>query len=115
MVEFYSAWLTFIALVDNGRPRKTHTYDDSIILFRARDYDHAFDRALQLGRAQETQYTNPSGQVVRWALVEVVKLQRVGRRVEGQEVSSLLDRRRAKEPVPYGKRFHPERSKPIRG
>jgi hypothetical protein len=113
-VEYYSAWLVFIVLVDDGRPRKTHTYDDSIVVFRARDYDHAFERALELGRSQETEYTNPYGQKVRWALVEVLKLQRIGRRVEGQEVSSPLDRRRSKEPIPYGRQFHPERSRPIR-
>jgi hypothetical protein len=113
-VEYYSAWLTFIVLVDDGRPRKRHTYDDSIVLFRARDYEHAFERALDVGRSQETEYTNPYGQKVRWVLVEVVKLQRVGRRLDGQEVCSLLDCRRSKDPIPYANGFRPERSKPIR-
>jgi hypothetical protein len=112
-VVYYSAWLVFIILVDDGRPRKTHTYDDSVVVFRARDYEHAFERSLEMGRAQETEYMNQDGRQVRWAFVEVVKLKRIGRRVEGQEVSSLLDRRRSDSAIPYGKRFRPERSKPI--
>jgi hypothetical protein len=112
-MEYWSARLTFIVLVNDGRLRKRHTYDDSVVVFRARDFCHAFDRALELGHSQETEYRNVYGQKVRWALVKVVKLQCVGPRLDGREISSLLEVRRSKEPIPYNRRFHPERLKPV--
>jgi hypothetical protein len=111
-VNFYSARLQFVVLVDEGRPRKTHTWDEMVVVFRARDFSHAFTRALEIGRAQETEYLNCSGQKVRWALVEVENVDVVGKRVNGKEVASRLSRRRSKAAIPFDTDFHPEDSKP---
>jgi hypothetical protein len=111
-VNFYSARLSFVVLVDDGRPRKTHTWDEIVVVFRARDFDHAFTRALEIGRSHETEYLNCDGHKVRWALVEVENLDFVGRRVDGSEVASRLSPRRSKAAIPFSKRFHPEDSKP---
>jgi len=110
-MKFYSARLLYIILVD-GRARRRNDYDETVVLFRARDFAHAFARALELGRAAETQYVNVHGQAVRWALVEVVTLDCVGPRVEGREVASRLHARTAPKPVPFKTRFRPERSRP---
>ena len=111
-MKFYSARLLYIILIDNERPRRRNDYDETVVLFRARDFEHAFVRALELGRAAETQYLNVRGQAVRWALVEVVTLDCVGPRVDGQEVASKLHARTAPKPVPFKTRFRPERSRP---
>ncbi len=112
-MDFYSARLNFIVLVE-GRPRKTHTWDESIITYRARDYEHAVRRALEIGRSHETEYLNHRGRKVRWALVQVENVDFVGRRLDGVEVASRLDRRRSEEAVPFGRRFRPVSKKPHR-
>jgi hypothetical protein len=112
IVNFYSARLSLVILVDDGKPRKTNTWDEIVITFRARDFDHAFDRALEIGRSHEAEYRNAYDQRVRWALVEVETLDRVGRRLDGAEVASRLKSRRSKKAIPFGTRFHPEKSEP---
>jgi len=111
-MDFYSARLLFIILVADGPGRKRNHYDDSVIVFRARNFDHAFKRALQLGRARETAYKNDSGQRVRWALVKIWNLDWIGPKVDGKEVASHLHYHAGKERIPPGRIFHPEKSKP---
>jgi hypothetical protein len=43
-VDFYSARLLLVILVDDRKPRKTNTWDEIVVTFRARDLDHAFTR-----------------------------------------------------------------------
>ena len=111
-MDFYSARLLFIILVADGGGRKRNHYDESVIVFRAKDFSHAFKRALELGRAQETDYKNDKGQRVRWALVEIRSLDRVGPKVDGKEVASVLHYRKSRERISPSRIFHPERSKP---
>jgi len=111
-VTFYSARLLFVVLVDDGRPRKTHTWDEVVVTFRARDFDHAFARALEIGRSHETEYLNSDHRKVRWAFVRVENLDHVGKRLDGAEVASRLARRRSKTAIPFGTQFRPEDSTP---
>jgi len=111
-MHFYSAKLLFIILVADGPGRKRNLYDDSVIVFRARDFGHAFKRALQLGRKYEKDYKNDKGQRVRWALIEILNLDYVGRTVDGKEVASSLHYRTRRERIPPSRIFHPGRSKP---
>jgi hypothetical protein len=111
-VNFYSARLLFVVLVDDGLPRKTHTWDESVVIFRARDFDHAFTRALEIGRSHETEYLNRHSRMVRWALVGIENLDFVGKRVDGAEVASRLNRRRSKQSIPFATKFRPQASKP---
>ena len=109
---FYSARLLYIILVDDGRSRKRNHYDESVVVFRARDFDHAMERSLEIGRANEITYKNDKDQNVRWALVEVVNLDEVGRKVDGAEVASELHYRTSKVAISPRRRFRPEKSKP---
>ena len=111
-MEFYSARLLFIILVDDGRAKKKNDYDESVIVFRARDFANAFERALEIGKAQEKRYKNGQGQSVRWALVEISNLDYVGRKIDGAEVASKLHSRISAKPISPKQRFHPQRSKP---
>jgi hypothetical protein len=111
-MDFFSARLLFICLVDDGKPKKKHLYDDSVVTFRARGFDDALRRAVEIGKAREHDYLNGDGQKVRWALVEVLNLDWVGRKIDGAEVASKLHYRVSGEPIRPGARFHPEESKP---
>lgn len=111
-MHFYSARLLYIILVANGPGRKRNHYDESVIVFRARDPEHAFKRALELGRKGETEYDNRKDQRVRWALVEILSLDWVGGKVDGKEVASHLHYRKSGDRIPPRRVFHPERSKP---
>jgi hypothetical protein len=111
-MDFYSARLLFVAFVKNSRAKKSNLYDDSVIVFRARDFDHAFQRALEIGKAKETTYKNPYGQTVRWALVEIVNIDYIGKVVDGSEVASRLHHHIGKEPITLKTCFHPEQSNP---
>jgi hypothetical protein len=110
-MDYYSARLLIVCLVDDGKPRKRNTCDYPFVVFRARGYGHALQRALELGKQQETRYKNNKGQWVRWALVQVENVKHLGRTLDGVEVGSLLDVLRSDQPVHFGKRFHPKKSK----
>ena len=112
-MEYYSARLLVICLVDDGKPRKRNTCDHPFFIFRARDYAHALQRALELGRQQQTTYKNSKGEKVRWTLARVEEIKRLGRSVDGCEVGSLLDVYRSDDPVPYDHRFQPARHPPL--
>ncbi|HET7625526.1 MAG TPA: DUF4288 domain-containing protein [Verrucomicrobiae bacterium] len=110
-MEFYSARLLFIILVDDGRPRKKNHFDESVVVFRAKDFTDAFKRALKLGKSHETDYRNDKGQRVRWALVDILNLDWVGK-IDGKEVASKLHYRTQSKSITAQKKFHPQRSQP---
>ena len=111
-MDFYSARLLFIILVNDGRPRKRNHYDEVVIVFRARDLNSAFKQALKLGRAQETKYLNDRKQTVRWALVKIINLDWIGKKIDGKEVASHLHYRTGKISIAATTRFNPQKSKP---
>jgi hypothetical protein len=111
-MPFYSARLLYYILVDSGTPRRRQNCDETVVVFRAENFDRAFERALELGHAAETEYRNAYGQRVRWAFVEVATLDEIGPAVDGAEVASRQHVRVTPRPVPANRGFHPERSKP---
>lgn len=89
-MDFYSARLLYVILVADGPGKKRNHYDETVIVFRAKDHDDAFKRALAIGRSHETDFLNDKQQRVRWALTEIIAVDWVGRVVNGKEVSSCL-------------------------
>ncbi len=110
---YYCARLLVVVLVDDGKPRKTHTCDYPFVVFRARDFAHAFRRAVALGKDQGARYKNARGQSVRWALVRVEAIKRLGRSLDGKEVGSVMDVMRSDRPIPFRKRFTPKESEVV--
>ena len=86
--------------------------DDSVIVFRARDREHAVARAFEIGRSHQTEYLNPMGQRVRWVLARVVDVDWIGRRVDGEEVASALGYQVSKQPLAFDHVFRPEDEPP---
>ena len=111
-MPFYSARLIYYILIDDGRRRRRHHCEETVVVFRAQDYDHAFARALELGHAAETEYLNGAGQTVRWAFAAVETIDHVGSRLDGAEVASRQHVRVSPKPLSASVRFHPERSRP---
>jgi hypothetical protein len=110
-MDYYSVRLLVLILVDDGKPRKLNTCDHQFVIFRARDDQHAFQRALKWGKKLETRYKNIKGQWVRWAFAEVVSIKLLGKKLDGLEIGSALADHRSKTPIPFNKRFHPKKSK----
>jgi len=113
-VDYYSARLLVVILINDGKPKKKNRYDESIIVFKAKDYNHAFERALEIGRTQETTYKNSigeNGQDVRWALVAVTEIRCIGKKIDGVEVISKLHYATSENPVPSDYDFNPEEQK----
>jgi hypothetical protein len=111
-MSYYCARLLVVCLVNSAKPRRRNLYDYPFVVFRAANYSSAFKVALKLGKAQETHYEGSTGHSVRWAFVRVEEIKKLGKKLEGVEVGSILDRLQTKEPLKFNKRFHPERSKP---
>jgi hypothetical protein len=111
-MNFYSAKLFFIVLIDDGKPKGKRTFEESVVVFRAKDFDHAFERALEIGRKAETSYINGFGQNVRWAFVKILNLDFVGKRIDGTEVNSKRYFKIPKPEISFDEKFHPEKSEP---
>ena len=112
-MAYFSAELLFICLRDAGRPYKTHLWDETAVVFRARDPEHAFERALEIGKSHEVEYRNDRNERVRWALVKIEVIHELGRKIDGKEVASRLRWRKSREAVTYDHSFEPELSDPV--
>lgn len=109
---YFSARLLIVCLVDNGKPRKKNTCDYPFFLIQAKDHEEAFQRALKLGKEQETRYENSKGQMVRWVFVRVEEVKALPQSLDGVEVGSLLDVLVTEERIPFKHSFSPEKHRP---
>jgi hypothetical protein len=112
-MPYFCARLLVICLVDDGKPRKRNVCDYPFILLRADDFAHAFSKAIDLGKKQETKYKNSKQQSVRWAFVKVEQIWELEENLDGQEIGSIMDVLKTDEPISYHKRFNPKRHLPV--
>ena len=92
--------------------KQQSTRDYPFIIFRANNHEHAFEKALQLGREQETVFKNIEGNDVRWALVKVEEIWELGENIDGIEIGSLMDVWKTDKPIPFNFQFEPEKKRP---
>ncbi|MBX7212159.1 MAG: DUF4288 domain-containing protein [Verrucomicrobiaceae bacterium] len=114
-MPFYSAKLHVICLVDDPsvfEDEGGHLCDYAIVVFRAADFEAAWHRALELGRAQEHGYENAEGNQVRWAFRGIEDIEELGEDIDGMEVGSVLDIYKPEEPLPFDTEFNPEKHLP---
>lgn len=111
-MKWYVARLLVVCLVDR-RPRRQNTCDYPFVLVRADSAEQAFERALELGRAQETRYLNAQGQSVRWAFVRVEEIRTCEPHVEGTELGSLLTVLDSDHPLRFDTEFRPRSTRPL--
>jgi|ERR1051326_862572 len=69
--SWYAAKLRFVVLLETTGSENA---SDSVFLLRSDSFESAFTRALELGRAEETEYVGGTGERVRWRLKEIVSL-----------------------------------------
>lgn len=108
---WFSAKVRDVILIDDD---DNSTFEHSVYLFRAADFDAAFDAVLKLGQAQDREFLNGDENRVRWKLADVQSLNLLGAGEIGDAVDvyseavalSDVDR------VPFNFVFHPERSAP---
>ena len=106
---WFSSKIRIVCLIEGeGAVR----YMDSVYVFRARDFNEAWQVALDLGHQEEEEYKNNEGKIVRWRLKELISLDGLPNDLDRAEVYS--------EPVPldphekysFTEEFNPEDSRP---
>lgn len=109
--SWYSAKLRMIRMIDAP---VDDMFDDRVYVFRSTDFGAAFDRAVGIGRGEESSFVNWDDQRVQWRLADVLSLNLLGSGKLGDaidvhsEPAPIEDSDR----VPFDTVFHPERSQP---
>lgn len=113
MLEIEECWFSCrIRFVhySNGNPScliRTSSY-----LLKARDFEAARLRALEIGRREERIYPNADGGMARTAMIQVEALDMLDGIVDGVEVASLWSDEITPCPYPWEHQFAPEESRP---
>ena len=83
---WFSASLRLVVLIESAGAADVVT---SVVVFQADDWSSAHERALELGRGQESSYIGGTGEAVQWRLEKVETLDLLGEGIEdGREVYS---------------------------
>lgn len=107
---WFSTKIRVVGLLESGGATG---YRDSVFLIQAADFDDAFRRALEVGRAEERTYVNANGVNLRWALTEVISVDWLGEQLEdGKEVYSEPLELEVDPELRFDTRFAPEQSTP---
>lgn len=113
-MNFYSVRISVLCLVDDGLiPAEGYTRDVQVHLVKAESNEAAFKAALEIGKAEETEYSNESGCKVRWAFEKIEAITLIGTTLEETEVSSRMEGYFPKAPIAFESVFHPESSQPF--
>lgn len=108
-MEWYSARLLYVQL-EHGVPQDQYVYRSSVVVFIANSATEARQRALELGHSKEIMYREDGDHLVRRAFVELQTVDRIGRDINGREVSAY--EYRSANPVSFDEEFHPELDTP---
>lgn len=91
--SWYVTTLVICSRLENEGAR-LRTCDEQIRLLRASDSETAYEKAIQLGKAEEVAYQNTYGQTVHWEFVGLVDLEELPSETieDGVEIKSRLFR-----------------------
>jgi hypothetical protein len=107
---WYAAKLRFVVLMEKSGAEHA---EDTIHLFRCDSFETALARAIELGRAAETEYLGGTGKRVRWRLKEILTLDVLqAANLDGIEVHSQLTPLAGDEHYDFDHVFQPEASQP---
>ena len=101
-----------LELVGLSEKKGAEYLSDSTILFRAEDFDAAFQRALTLGKAREQEYAGGEGARVRWRLKELLSLDILPDDLDGAELHAESIDLPADEKFDFDTKFAPESRHP---
>jgi hypothetical protein len=109
--QWFSTTVRLLCLLESGGGTG---YRDSVFLIRGKDFEDAFRRALEVGRAQERTYVNGDDVRVRWIFTSVVSLDALGRELtDGTEIYSEPLDLEIGSGIGFETRFFPEESTPV--
>ncbi len=74
-IRWYVATLLVRIRVEDDQPHEAYTCDEQIRVLRATNDTEAFEKAMALGRNEETSYKNGDGQSVFWEFVGLISLE----------------------------------------
>jgi hypothetical protein len=108
--EWYSAKLRFAVMVET---KGADLLYDCVFLFRAADFDMAFERAIKIGETQETEYRNGDAKRVNWKFSEIISLDVIlAADLDGAEICADPVFLSKEETIPFETKFDPRLSKP---
>jgi hypothetical protein len=108
--EWYSAKLRFAVMVE---PDGADLLYDRVFLFKATDFDAAFERAIRIGEAQQEEYRNGDDRRVIWKFSAVFSLDViVAADLDGAEICADPIFLAKKDRIPFATEFNPQLSKP---
>jgi len=107
---WFSSKLRFVIMV---APVGGDILNDRVILFKAKDFDHAFQRALAIGEMSENEYLNDEANLVSWKFMEVISVDVIRSNLDGAEIYSEPIHLSEEKMIPYGTEFNPRASEPI--
>ncbi len=92
-MQWYVAELIVQCRVGNACKRRT-LYDRQVKVLHALNDEAAYDRALDLGRAENHSYKNSAGETVYWEFIGLANLETLRERSisDGTEIHSRLER-----------------------
>lgn len=82
--RMYAAVLVYAA--DSSAAGDQPLYQETVTLVRANSVSHAEERARGFARAQETEYLNEQGEVIRWTFKHLIDVSEVSDLGDGAEV-----------------------------
>jgi Domain of unknown function (DUF4288) len=107
---WYSANIRLICLIEREGATR---YMDSVFIYTSESYELAFAKAIQIGKNQEEEYVNGTGQRVLWRLKEIVSLDKLT--FSSEEYTEVYSEPKEIEDgvfIPFNSTFHPEQSLP---
>jgi hypothetical protein len=108
--QWYSAKLRFAMMVS---PEGGDTLNDTVIVFKAKNFKDAFARGIAIGEKSEEEYLNGEGNLVSWKLMEMIHINIIrSDKIDGAEVHSELFSVGEGETIPLETVFNPKDSNP---
>jgi hypothetical protein len=95
MAEHWYVATLIVQCKVEGHPKRLPLVDEQIRILRAPNKETAYEKAVQLGKDEETSYLNGYGEQVLWEFVGLVDLSELeGEIQDGTEVRSRLFHKR---------------------
>ncbi len=112
-MEYYSIRISILCLVDEIKiPKDGYTQDIQVHIIEANNYEEAFKKGIEIGKKEETDYSNEFGNKVKWVFKEIESITNLGSSVVGVEISSRMEGLYPDGVIKFETEFKPEKSEP---
>ena len=73
-----------------GSGEHTAQFDEQLRLIAAGDENEAFEKATEIGRAEEDVFSNQKSELVQWKFINVSELYKLSQLIDGAELYSRI-------------------------